>query len=81
MIYTVRICIAYPGATLGTWDDVWCFDKTADIMKVLRKWDYPQVSEPEGWIRNPTTNRRRIDGDPNLEYRNEEEKRKLLTLR
>lgn len=78
MIFTKRICIAHPGSPFGTWDDVWCFEKTVDVVTVLREWNYPEASEPEGWIRNPTTNRRRIDGDPNREYRNEDEKRRLL---
>jgi hypothetical protein len=80
MIYTVRITIANPGTTFGTWDDMWCLEKTADILRALREWSYPQVSEPLGWIRNPTTNRRRIDGDPNQEYSNEDEKRRLLSF-
>jgi hypothetical protein len=78
LIYTNRICVAHAGTIFGVWDDMWCFDKEVDVVNVLRSWEYPRVSEPEGWHRHPPSNRRRFNGDPALEYRNEEEKQRLL---
>ena len=78
MIYTRRIVIAYPETPFGCWNDVWCFDKAKDIINALREWDYPTVPEPDGWHRHPMSNRRRIDGDLDREYKNEDEKRRLI---
>lgn len=81
MIYTNRICVANPGTTFGCWDDMWCFDRDLDmpsLLKIFQDWNYPETPEPLGWIRHPPTDRRRINGDPALEYRNFEEKLALL---
>jgi len=32
----------------------------------MEAWD--GQGEPEGWFRNPSTARRRVDGDPKKEY-------------
>jgi hypothetical protein len=34
----------------------------------LENWDYPNQSEPDGWMRHPDSGRRRPNGDPTKEY-------------
>lgn len=37
-------------------------------MRALNDWQPETEPEPTGWFRNPTTGRRRTDGDPAREY-------------
>lgn len=67
-LHTNRICIAYKGTEPRCWDDIWCYEKDIDVIAVIREWKYPEVAEPEGWHRNPTTGRRRPNGDASEEY-------------
>jgi hypothetical protein len=49
-------------------NDKWEYKSTAQAIAALAQWD--GTGEPEGWIRNPKTGRRRPDGDKSREYVN-----------
>lgn len=45
----------------------WCYETIPEAMAALEKWTDPD-QEPEGWMRNPQTGRRRPGGDASKEY-------------
>ncbi len=47
--------------------DGWCYESIPQAMAALEDWQDPE-GEPEGWFRNPTSGRRRPDGDAKKEY-------------
>lgn len=68
MIFTRQICLRMPQTNPMCCDDLWCFEKTLDIIEILKNWNYPEDKEPMGWHRHPPSDRRRVKGDPNMEY-------------
>jgi hypothetical protein len=46
--------------------EVYDYDNHAAALAALERWD--GTGEPAGWMRNPTTGRRRPGGDPGKEY-------------
>ncbi len=60
---------------LGRYDDevnvenAWCYHGLLRAAQALADWTDPD-KEPDGWVRNPQTGRRRPDGDPAKEYVN-----------
>jgi hypothetical protein len=50
------------------YDDHWCFETRDRAVKALAEWNPMINPEPDGWIRNPRTGRRRPDGDASKEY-------------
>jgi hypothetical protein len=49
----------------------WCYESYADALRALAEWTTRDgEDEPGGWHRDPTTGRRRPDGDPAREYVN-----------
>ena len=50
--------------------DRWCYRDLAGAMQALHDWpqEPPEGYEPVGWHRHPATGRRRLNGDPELEY-------------
>lgn len=53
----------------GSWDviNAWCYESLVEAVIALNNWDDPD-KEPEGWMRNPQTGRRRPGGDASKEY-------------
>lgn len=53
----------------GSYDVIngWCYETLVEAFAALEKWDDPD-QEPEGWMRNPQTGRRRPGGDASKEY-------------
>jgi hypothetical protein len=49
-----------------SFDDVWHYDTVAEAIEAMEAWD--GTGEPQGWVRNPKTGRRRPCGFANLEY-------------
>lgn len=49
-----------------TYDGCWCYDSVARALEEQASWD--GVGEPTGWKREPSSGRRRPDGDPAQEY-------------
>lgn len=49
-------------------DDAWCYETIALALAAFVTWDPDLAEEPKGWIRHPTTGRRRPDGDATREY-------------
>jgi len=47
-------------------DDGWWYDSPEAAVAALNIWN--GVGEPEGWMRNPKTGRRRPNGDKSKEY-------------
>lgn len=51
--------------------DRWCYHTYEDAYKALLAWGLQGGDgEPQGWHRNPSTGRRRENGDPNKEIVN-----------
>jgi hypothetical protein len=48
--------------------DTWTYDLLHRVLYQAMKWSGDRGTEPEGWIRNPPTGRRRPDGDAKREY-------------
>lgn len=81
MAYTWRVLICTPVAPL----EFWCYPKPTDgprseviesvvrVAVMLHAWD-PLVNAdpPDGWVKHWPTMRRRDDGDPATEYRDED---------
>lgn len=53
------------------YDRRWCYETYTDALRGLVEWSMRNgEGEPTGWHRDPTTGRRRPDGDPSKEYVN-----------
>jgi hypothetical protein len=72
-IYNFKIAISKRSPNF--YDDCWCYarfeDQRMNMLHVLYEfalWDPAHEKEPEGWIRNPTTGRRRPEGKKEKEY-------------
>lgn len=69
----LRVVETYPDMTLGRG---WCYaqedqDAFVHLLTVLAAaiaWDGGADTEPQGWIKEVTTGRRRPNGDPDSEY-------------
>mgnify|MGYP001031230436 FL=1 len=48
------------------YEDRWCYKTAEDAIAALEAWD--GQGEPQGWVRHPTTGRRRPNGDAEAEY-------------
>jgi hypothetical protein len=69
MSYDVaRLCVVRPGTTWGVYDDMFDYANVFKALVALNTWNYPEQREPDGWHRNPTTHRRRPNGDARKEY-------------
>jgi hypothetical protein len=53
-------------------DRHWCYRDRPAALAALAAWETAGTPEPTGWHRDPITGRRRVDGDPALEYRDGE---------
>lgn len=65
LMFTHAICVSSPEAITVGYEDRWCFTEKHIAEHALANWE---GTEPEGWIRNPRTGRRRPDGDKSREY-------------
>jgi hypothetical protein len=65
LMFTHAICVASLESFGVGYDDRWCFTEEHLAKFALEHWD---GDEPEGWIRNPRTGRRRPGGDKSREY-------------
>ncbi len=45
------------------YQDVWWYSSVEAAVIAAREWNPLQQKEPQGWLRHPTTGRRRPDGD------------------
>lgn len=61
-----RLCLG-PG-DLVTYDIGWCYDDPEVAVSELKRWDPTKEKEPNGWMREPHSGRRRPGGDPKKEY-------------
>lgn len=66
LMYTHAIITGRMGDRTG-YEDRWCYPTRAQALAAIEAWD-GQGDPPVGWIRNPSTGRRRTDGDPSREY-------------
>lgn len=66
-IFTYALVVGPDGQQ--AFDKHWCYETASDAMIAALKWDgrHPET-EPDGWIRDPYTGRRRPGGDPAREY-------------
>lgn len=53
-------------------DDVWDFPARGRAIVEADTWNPETEPEPSGWDRHPKTGRRRVDGNPAREYREDE---------
>jgi hypothetical protein len=60
-----NVCISYRGST-GI-EDAWCYPTLHTAIAAAEAWD-GNGDPPNGWTRNPSTGRRRDNGDPSTEY-------------
>lgn len=67
LMYTHAIVVGRLGDETG-YDDRWCFKSLAEARGAFEAWG--GTGEPEGWVRHPTSGRRRPEGIPELEYVN-----------
>jgi hypothetical protein len=66
MLYTFKIAIG-PIGSLG-YDDDWCYKDLESVVAAFALWEPSTEPEPSGWVRHPSTGRRRFpDGDPATE--------------
>lgn len=68
--YNTLVCISASMMT-GAWDNGWEYEDTMPAIVAAVVWAADGArpgTEPAGWIRNPTTGRRRPNGDPAREY-------------
>jgi hypothetical protein len=56
-IYNYRVAVSK--RDLRFYDDMWCYEHIVDACLAICLWDPMIMPEPEGWIRNPYTGRRR----------------------
>lgn len=61
-----RLCLG--PEDLQTYDRGWCYDDPQVAVSELNRWDPAKEHEPNGWMREPATGRRRPGGDPAKEY-------------
>ncbi len=66
LLFTYAILVASADSVSCEYEDRWCFTDKGLAVAALEHWS--TESEPEGWIRNPRTGRRRPDGDESREY-------------
>lgn len=59
-----RLCVG--PADDAVYDDGWCYVSPTAAVLALRIWT--GAGEPVGWMRHPTSGRRRPGGDPTVEY-------------
>lgn len=64
--FTAAILIGDPDA--WEYDDRWCYATASLAASHARAWNAEPGTEPTGWHRHPATGRRRLEGDPALEY-------------
>lgn len=70
LLFTWAILVAgMEEAEIG-YEDRWCFTSETGAEAALEAWSGEKGTEPEGWIRNPKTGRRRPLGDKAGEYVN-----------
>jgi hypothetical protein len=69
MMFSVAIIVG-KADRLG-YENRWCYHTAQQAFTAAEEWtgDYPDT-EPRGWYRQPSTGRRRVDGDPAKEYIN-----------
>jgi hypothetical protein len=66
MIYTTKLIIGPIGA--AGYDDGWCYKTRMRALQAFEEWNPATDKEPTGWVRHPTTGRRRFpNGDPATE--------------
>lgn len=49
-------------------NDLWYYESEKDALKALNAWNPEAEKEPTGWYRNPSTGRRRPNGNEEREY-------------
>ena len=63
MMYTFKLCIGPLGSPW--FDDGWCYKDLPSAHAAFDAWDPNVQPEPTGWVRHPSTGRRRIpDNEP-----------------
>ena len=67
-IFTHAITLGKAHDDIGH-DNHWCYETRDQAVAALAAWDPMKQAEPEGWIRNPKTGRRRPNGDATKEYK------------
>lgn len=60
-----RLCA---GLTHSGYEEGWCYESLLDAIAEMHRWTPGQEAEPSGWMRHPTSGRRRPDGDASKEY-------------
>ena len=73
LMFTVAICVGRIDVLtepFGSYDDRWCYPSSALAATALRRWEPETEKEPDGWIRHPSSGRRRPGGDASKEYVN-----------
>lgn len=52
------------------YERTWHYDSLPAAVAALTEWaeNYAEMNEPTGWFREPSTGRRRPDGDPGREH-------------
>lgn len=68
LMYTFAILVGKTDELAVGYDERWCYERLADALVAFDAWDGKVGTEPVGWIRHPTTGRRRPDGDASREY-------------
>ena len=63
---TGRICIGSITSWDSGYDEAFCYDTVGEAIIALLNWN--GEGEPDGWFRNPSTGRRRPDGNKSQEY-------------
>lgn len=66
-IFTHAIAIGRTDDGVG-FSDFWCYQTRQQAEDAMAAWNPLTTKEPEGWIRNPRTGRRRPEGDASKEY-------------
>jgi hypothetical protein len=66
MLYTFKIAIGPVG--VPWFDNGWCYKDLECVVAAFALWEPSTEPEPLGWVRHPSTGRRRFpDGDPATE--------------
>jgi len=63
----------YPDGDGNGYTDGWCYESLFLALGALASWNPLVDPEPEGWVKNTSTERRRLNGDARYEYRTFEE--------
>jgi hypothetical protein len=69
MLFTTLLSLSEDGER-GRWSymNAWCFEDRSIAVREFLFWEPSITAEPNGWTRQPTTGRRRPDGDPLRKY-------------